>query len=272
MINTKTGFTLLATNSQHSIIIALAQGKTGLVNYLPFGFASTHSHIPIRLKFTGEQQDPMTGFYLLGNGYRSFSPTLGRFVSPDTVSPFGKGGLNSYAYCNGDPINLVDPEGRAGRPNPLVRTAQRVLRRAIRRARQAPNRESRSRHNVPAPSADRDPAPPQPPVAPEANAVGRAINVGGAPANVPTSRDVVDEYVISSIRLLQAYRKGFANPESPHYAGYQSLRNRVQTLTSRNAQLLVELLPGYMSGLTSGLLNHVDTAFNITTTQIRAEQ
>lgn len=272
MINTKTGFTLMATNSQHSIIFACAQGKAGLVNYLPFGFASALFQMPTRLKFTGEQQDPLTGFYLLGNGYRSFSPTLGRFVSPDTVSPFGKGGLNSYAYCNGDPVNQVDPEGRAGRPNPLIRTAQRVLRRAIQRTRHAPNRAVSRRHAVPAPAADRDPAPLQGPVALEANAAQRAINVAGAPAAVANPRDMLDNYVISTIRLMQANRKGFGNPQSPHYAKYQRLRNDVQTFAARNTQMLAGVLPQYMSGLTDGLLNHADGALTINTMHIRAEQ
>ncbi|MNP37728.1 hypothetical protein D3C76_1311900 [compost metagenome] len=34
-----------------------------------------------------------------------------RFDSPDTFSPFGKGGVNAYAYCQNDPINQVDPSG-----------------------------------------------------------------------------------------------------------------------------------------------------------------
>ncbi len=53
----------------------------------------------------------MTGYYLLGNGYRAFNPVLMRFNSPDSLSPFGKGGLNAYAYCAGDPVNRVDPTG-----------------------------------------------------------------------------------------------------------------------------------------------------------------
>lgn len=51
------------------------------------------------------------GHYLLGQGYRAFNPVLMRFNSPDSFSPFGKEGLNSYSYCVGDPINFKDPVG-----------------------------------------------------------------------------------------------------------------------------------------------------------------
>jgi len=34
-----------------------------------------------------------------------------RFNSPDSLSPFGDGGLNGYAYCVGDPVNRSDPTG-----------------------------------------------------------------------------------------------------------------------------------------------------------------
>lgn len=34
-----------------------------------------------------------------------------RFISPDRISPFGRGGINSYTYCNGDPVNRTDPSG-----------------------------------------------------------------------------------------------------------------------------------------------------------------
>jgi RHS repeat-associated protein len=63
------------------------------------------------LGFNGERPDPVTGHYLLGNGYWAFNPLLMRFNSPDSLSPFGKGGLNSYAYCLGDPVNFMDPTG-----------------------------------------------------------------------------------------------------------------------------------------------------------------
>ncbi|RMM34366.1 hypothetical protein ALQ80_03130 [Pseudomonas coronafaciens pv. oryzae] len=62
--------------------------------------------------FNGELLDSITGHYLLGNGYRAYNPVLMRFNSPDSLSPFGKGGLNAYAYCGGDPVNRADPDGR----------------------------------------------------------------------------------------------------------------------------------------------------------------
>ena len=34
-----------------------------------------------------------------------------RFNSPDSWSPFGRGGINSYGYCLGDPINRYDEGG-----------------------------------------------------------------------------------------------------------------------------------------------------------------
>jgi RHS repeat-associated protein len=63
------------------------------------------------LGFNGEHPEPGTGHYLLGKGYRAFNPVLMRFHSPDSLSPFGAGGLNPYAYCLGDPINRRDPTG-----------------------------------------------------------------------------------------------------------------------------------------------------------------
>lgn len=59
----------------------------------------------------GERRDPMCGVYHLGNGYRAYSPNLMRFRCPDTMSPFGAGGINPYAYCAGDPVNRLDPSG-----------------------------------------------------------------------------------------------------------------------------------------------------------------
>jgi RHS repeat-associated protein len=61
--------------------------------------------------FNGQRPDPVSGHYHLGNGYRAYSPVLGRFTCPDDMSPFGPGGINPYTYCGGDPVNRTDPSG-----------------------------------------------------------------------------------------------------------------------------------------------------------------
>ncbi|WP_414648270.1 RHS repeat-associated core domain-containing protein [Cedecea sp.] len=61
--------------------------------------------------FNGERLDPVSETYHLGNGYRAYSPVLMRFTRPDSWSPFGAGGINTYAYCAGDPVNRSDPTG-----------------------------------------------------------------------------------------------------------------------------------------------------------------
>ncbi|MEW5251114.1 RHS repeat-associated core domain-containing protein [Microbulbifer sp. 2201CG32-9] len=61
--------------------------------------------------YNGHRQDPVSGLYHLGNGYRVYNPGLMQFHAADSMSPFGRGGVNSYAYALGDPINLSDPSG-----------------------------------------------------------------------------------------------------------------------------------------------------------------
>jgi RHS repeat-associated protein len=64
--------------------------------------------------YTGAFLDAVAGAYPLGDGYRMYLPWLMRFSAPDDASPFGAGGVNCYAYCEGDPINSVDPTGHEG--------------------------------------------------------------------------------------------------------------------------------------------------------------
>lgn len=60
--------------------------------------------------------------YLLGNGYRLYNPILMRFCSPDSFSPFMI--MNSYAYCEGDPVNSSDPSGHMGVPMSALKQRQ----------------------------------------------------------------------------------------------------------------------------------------------------
>jgi len=104
--------TLLATDLQRSVLHTLKHNNLRQpIAHSPYGHRPAESGLSSLLGFNGERPDPLTGHYLLGNGYRAFNPVLMRFNSPDSWSPFGGGGLNSYAYCLGDPINDSDPNG-----------------------------------------------------------------------------------------------------------------------------------------------------------------
>lgn len=81
----------------------LTPGRSGRTN-------RTSNPLP-RLGYNGQLQEPGGWWQFLGNGYRVYNPILMRFHSPDSLSPFGKGGINTYAYCSGDPINCDDPTG-----------------------------------------------------------------------------------------------------------------------------------------------------------------
>ena len=103
---------LLATDQQRSVLQTLkADDQQHAIAYWPYGHRLIENGLLSLMGFNGERPDPVTGHYLLGNGYRAFNPVLMRFNSPDSLSPFGKGGANSYAYCLGDPINMGDTSG-----------------------------------------------------------------------------------------------------------------------------------------------------------------
>jgi RHS repeat-associated protein len=106
--------TLLATDQQRSVLQILKGTQPPLaIAYSPYGHRCTENGLLSLLGFNGERPDPVTGYYLLGNGYRAFTPVLMRFNSPDSLSPFGQGGLNPYAYCLGDPVNFSDSSGQS---------------------------------------------------------------------------------------------------------------------------------------------------------------
>jgi len=102
---------LLATDNSQSIIAEVADGKTNAIAYSAYGEQSAQQEVATGLGFNGQLREARIGWYLLGNGYRAYNPRLMRFHSPDSWSPFGRGGLNPYMYCAGEPVMSSDPTG-----------------------------------------------------------------------------------------------------------------------------------------------------------------
>ncbi|RML44245.1 YD repeat protein [Pseudomonas syringae pv. ribicola] len=102
---------LFATSLSNSVLSEVHASGTSSRRYTVYGHASGEEPPSGRLGFNGELHESETGWQLLGNGYRAYNPVLMRFHSPDSLSPFGEGGLNAYVYGEGDSVNGVDPTG-----------------------------------------------------------------------------------------------------------------------------------------------------------------
>lgn len=100
----------LATDNGGSVLAVDEKDVRRAYSYAPYGFRSLTCGRRDLLGFNGELQEYFTRYYMLGNGHRGLHQHV--FLSPDGLSPFGKGGINAYAYSSGDPINYIDPSGR----------------------------------------------------------------------------------------------------------------------------------------------------------------
>ncbi|WP_082888378.1 RHS repeat-associated core domain-containing protein [Pseudomonas sp. p21] len=98
----------LAIDPQSSIQLI---NNSSIHSYTPYGYHVARHHS--LLAFAGECQVSLPRCYLLGNGKRAYGTVSMRFHSPDTLSPFGRGGPNAYCYCKGDPVNHVDRDGHS---------------------------------------------------------------------------------------------------------------------------------------------------------------
>jgi RHS repeat-associated protein len=90
----------------------------GIWEYDAYGNEKSQSvTLQTDLRFAGKHgyiSDPDTGFDLLGARY--YIPRLGRFLTQDPIGH--SGGLNLYAYCENNPLTMIDPDGRQGEKAP----------------------------------------------------------------------------------------------------------------------------------------------------------
>jgi len=80
------------------------------VKYLPFGETRSTITVPTDKLFTGQRLDS-TGLYYYNARY--YDPTIGRFISADTIVPnmANPQCLNRYSYCLNNPLSLTDSNG-----------------------------------------------------------------------------------------------------------------------------------------------------------------
>jgi RHS repeat-associated protein len=83
--------------------------------YEPYGKTTADAMNDNPIQYTGRENDGATGFYYYRARY--YSPLYQRFISEDPIGLMG--GINKYAYVEGDPVFFSDPMGLwriAGKP------------------------------------------------------------------------------------------------------------------------------------------------------------
>ena len=81
------------------------------IEYMPTGelFAEQRDHWATPYKFNGKELDEETGLYYYGARY--YTPEVGIWLSVDPLSDKYPS-MSAFMYCAGNPVVLVDPDGR----------------------------------------------------------------------------------------------------------------------------------------------------------------
>ena len=89
-----------------------------VTNYYPFGtpYADTEAVMNANMqpyKYNGKELDRMHGLDTYDYGARQYDPVLGRW---DRMDPMCEKyyDVSPYVYCENNPVNIIDPDGRSG--------------------------------------------------------------------------------------------------------------------------------------------------------------
>ena len=99
-------------------------------DYTPYGellTATDNTATGTDRLFTGKEQQGKLGISELYDSQARFMNTTGRFLSMDPLAEKYYH-LSPYAYCAGDPVNLVDPDGRKIHPKSMKRWEKQLKR------------------------------------------------------------------------------------------------------------------------------------------------
>ncbi|MBK8186221.1 MAG: RHS repeat protein [Cellvibrio sp.] len=99
------------------VITNQSQQVVWMGDYEPFGklAANQSNSIEIFSRFPGQYLDSETGNY--HNYFRDYDPSIGRYIESDPIGLAG--GINTYAYVEGNPISNVDPLGLLSTATPV---------------------------------------------------------------------------------------------------------------------------------------------------------
>lgn len=112
---------LLACDDNGSVLQTVNGGGSETLAYSVYGYSAQLPSTETSLAFKGNRFESMPGTYPLGTGYhRSFSPTLMRFCSPDTLAPFDVDDINPYVAFMNNPTGYDDPSGHWSVPRSLL--------------------------------------------------------------------------------------------------------------------------------------------------------
>jgi len=108
---TSTGNEFYHVDALGSTLALSSAAGASVVNYSyePFGKTTITGASSNPFQFTGRENDGAGLYYYRA---RYYSPTLHRFVRPDPLGLNG-GSVNLYQYVLDNPVNQVDPDGRA---------------------------------------------------------------------------------------------------------------------------------------------------------------